>query len=822
MDSPQNLPRRRGGDDPLEREIQYVKGVGPYRYTLLKKLGLNNVRDVLFYFPRRFEDRTAFTRLIDLKPAERATAIGRLIDLRTHPLRGGRTLVKGLLSDGTAQRPVIWFSDYVLQFLKSGYQVALTGPVKLSRGVVQFEHPREIEVIDRMPAPPPGPGGRSGPPGMPAPAEDPIEALHARTPPPLRPDMRQAPLSFGRLVPFYGLTEGVNQKLLRGVAYECLRHFAVSIPETVPEEILTRRNLMTVSRAACHMHFPDTLKTHAAAMRRFAFEELFFLSLGFAQRRRQDAGQGPAKAITASKLVDERIRRRIPFDLTHGQNAALAEILADLRESRPMNRLLQGDVGVGKSAVAIYVLLATVAAHAQAVYMAPTGILAEQFAEVLRHYLQGSQVNVELLTGALTAAERARILDRTRAGEVHVLAGTHALLNEKLNFKDLRLVIIDEQHKFGVRQRLELHSKGYRPHLLTMTSTPIPRTLALTLYGDVALSRIAEAPAGRGKVETRLLTEADRVGLFEQIRREVKKGGQVYVVVPAIGEGAEAAVFDGEEFGDPPNNAAGRAGFAADGAAGASPRAKAARGRGGATRAASSSRPRSANAAASKSPGAGSPPDAVPGLPATVRTEGGLVSAERLAQHLANTVFPDLRVGLLHGQLSNEEKTQVMNAFRLRMIDVLVTTVVIEVGVDVPNASLMVIEQADRFGLSTLHQLRGRIGRGERHSLCAVFSDDRTDAGRERLTLFASTNDGFKIAEGDYQLRRSGRLFGTEQSGASEMIVADLVRDESLLQEAKADAERLLEQDPALRNVPAGLRAKLVKIFQHRLELGNI
>ena len=774
----QNKPRKQEREDPLLREIQYVKGVGPHRYEWLKKLGLATVRDVLYYFPRRFEDRTAFTRLIDLKPAERATSMGRLIDIRAMPLRGRRMIVKALLSDGTAQRPIVWFADYVLQFLKPGYLVVITGPVKLSRGVVQFEHPREIEVIDkpeggqveyggrpRSPASGSGRPGMGGSGGADTPGgsgDDPQDSLQQRTPPPLRPDMRQAPLNFGRLVPYYGLTERLTQKLIRSVAYDCLLHDAVAIPETLPEEILTRRNLMGASRAVCHMHFPDSLKTHAEAVRRFAYEELFFLSLGFGQRRRQDDGQGPAKSIRVNELVDTRIRKRIPFDLTAAQNTALQEILEDLRGSRPMNRLLQGDVGVGKSAVAVYILLATVAAHAQAVYMAPTTILAEQFCELLRHYLQGSQVNIELLSGAVGPAERARILERAQSGDVHILAGTHAVLNEKLQFKDLRLVVIDEQHKFGVRQRLELRSKGYRPHLLTMTSTPIPRTLALTLYGDIALSRITTAPAGRGKTETKLVNEEDRKSIYELIRKEIKKGGQAYVVVPAVGEGALLAPFDVEE----------------------------------------------------------APPE--PALIADVKTEGGLVNAQALSQHLADDIFPDMRIGLLHGRMNSDEKSRVMNAFRLRMIDVLVTTVVIEVGVDVPNANVMVIEQGERFGLSTLHQLRGRIGRGERNSVCAVFAEATTPEAQERLKLFASTTDGFKIAEGDYQLRRSGRLFGTEQSGESEMVIADLVRDESLLQEARADAERLLEADPALRTVPSGLRAKLIKIFKHRLELGDI
>jgi len=516
--------------------------------------------------------------------------------------------------------------------------------------------------------------------------------------------------------------------------------YADDLPEILPLEIRRRHGLLDRVDAVRQAHFPDSEADAANAHRRLAFEEFFLLQVGLLLRRRVET----ETAGIAFRVDGERVRRflaALPFALTKAQRRVIGEIEADMAEPKPMNRLLQGDVGSGKTVVAAVALLHAVENGYQGALMAPTEILAEQHYHTLRRYLAPVDVVPTLLRGEMPAAEKRDALERIRTGQAAIVVGTHALIQDAVEFANLGLVITDEQHRFGVLQRAKLRKKGVMPDTLVMTATPIPRTLALTAYGDLAVSVLDELPPGRKPVETKHFTEADRPHLYRFLESQLAKGRQAYVVYPLIDES--------EKLED---------------------------------------------------------------------VQAATEAAERLAQ-----LFPKRRVGLLHGRFSSEEKQEVMRRFHAGEIDLLVSTSVVEVGVDIPNATVMVIENAERFGLAQLHQLRGRVGRGEHASYCALVGNPRTEEGKRRLAVMVETNDGFRIAEEDLLLRGPGELLGTRQAGLPDLKVASLVRDGRILEEARREAEALLAGDPELRHPEHQLlREQMVRRWRGKLRLASV
>ncbi|RMF74001.1 MAG: ATP-dependent DNA helicase RecG [Planctomycetota bacterium] len=515
------------------------------------------------------------------------------------------------------------------------------------------------------------------------------------------------------------------------------------------------------------MHRPESDEALQRARRRMAFEEFFVLELAMALRRRHLLDRFEGRRLPASLEIDRRIRARFPFQLTDDQNRAIREIATDLDSGRPMTRLLQGDVGSGKTVVALYACLLAVAHKRQAAIMAPTEILAAQHFRSIETYLAGSRVRRTLLRGKLGRKARGEALAAIEAGEIDLVVGTQALLERDVAFRDLALVVVDEQHKFGVLQRVEFRTKGPQPHCLVMTATPIPRTLAMTVFGDLDVSVIESSPPGRGSVSTFVVAPRQWASVMRRVREKIEAGEQAYVVCPLIG--------DADGSGDDP------AGGSRD--------------------------------AASKS-------DAGGVAEAADKPRAKLASAIEVYERLTQGPWRGLKIGLLHGALPPEEKQRVIQAFAAGELQAIVSTTVVEVGVDVPNASIMVIENADRFGLSQLHQLRGRIGRGSRDATCVLIARSRGAKARERLETLARETNGFRIAEADLRLRGPGELLGTRQSGLPELRFGDLVQDFELLESARRDAFALVGQDPHLKRPEhAGLRLELQRMFRGRLAL---
>jgi ATP-dependent DNA helicase RecG len=528
---------------------------------------------------------------------------------------------------------------------------------------------------------------------------------------------------------------------LRQLLRTAVDRFATEAPEVLPSALLAKRSMPDVARSLREVHFPPTLPEAQAARRRFVYEEFLLLQLALALRRRELRDRQRAPVLPVTPLIDQRIRRLFPFALTADQDKAISEICGDLAGDRPMQRLLQADVGAGKTAVAVYALLVVIANQHQGVLMAPTEVLARQHMDTLEQYLAQSRVRRLLLTGAMTARHRRDALENLRTGQINLVVGTQALLEDDVQFARLGLVVIDEQHKFGVNQRARVRRLGIDPHYLVMTATPIPRTVALTVFGDLDLSTIRELPPGRRPVVTRWLRPSQRDGVFEKIRQALRAGRQGYVVCPLVDE-SEAL---------------------------------------------------------------------------------DLKAAQQTHAELQAGPFAEFRVGLLHGRMDDVDKDDVMRRFRRHEIDLLVSTVVIEVGVDVPNATLLVVEHADRFGLSQLHQLRGRVSRGTDAGQCWLFADPATDEGRERLRIVTRVTDGFDLAEQDARLRGLGEFFGTRQHGLGDLRVANLSTDIPILREARDDAFAIVLADAGLRQPEhALLRRAVLERYGRTLDLAEI
>ena len=680
----------------LDTPLAYVKGVGPARAGMLSSKGLEVVEDLLNYFPFRYEDRSNLKTIAQLAPGEMATVIA---EVRSSKLSGFRRRNLGLFEAQftDASRATLlgkWFHGaYLADRLTPGTRVALFGKIEFDsyRGELQMMHP-ETELLTGD-------------------DEEGDSALHV-----------------GRIVPVYEAAGKVSTRVLRVLMHRILQEIP-PLEDRLPEGIGARLRFPSRSEAIREAHFPSSGTPirilndfRSPAQFRLIFEEFFWLECGL-EIKRQRARALPGIEFALNERVREQIKKLLPFKPTNAQKRVLKEIAEDMVRPSPMNRLLQGDVGSGKTIVAAEAAVIALENGYQVAILAPTEILAAQHYFSLRPLLQKIGYPVALLTGSSTAREKAKLKELLRAGLVPVAVGTHALIEKDVEFAKLGLVVIDEQHRFGVMQRFQLVQKGVTPDVLVMTATPIPRTLAMTLYGDLDVSVIDELPPGRQKIVTKHFT-ADQVELaYSAIRREIDTGRQAYVVYPVIEESETQAISGAER--------------------------------------------------------------------------NSMKAAQQMYEHLSAEVFPDVPIGLLHGRLGSGEKEAAMDAFKNGRTRILVSTTVIEVGVDVPNATVMVIEQAERFGLSQLHQLRGRVGRGSGQSYCMLITEKLNDTGKERIRTLVDSQDGFAIAEMDLKLRGPGEFFGTKQSGLPSLRIANILRDPDILGTARNEARAFVEHPPS-------------------------
>ncbi len=674
----------------LEQPLTSLAEVGIRKGEYLARLGVYTVRDILFYYPRDHIDYARQVNIRELKAGETVTLVGTVKRCQcfSSPRNSKLTILELLLKDQTGQiRINRFFAGH--RYSHRGWQeqqkrkypvgavVAASGLVKESKYGLTLDDP-ELEVLAH-------PG-------------DTIDSL-----------------TIGRVVPVYALTDGVGADMVRKAVIAALPA-ATLLKDPLPVALRKHYGLIQLSEAIANIHFPAENNALELARRRLVFDEFFYLQLGLLQRQ-QKARQIETSAVLTPKgqLVDQ-FYQLLPFDLTGAQKRVINDILNDLQKPVPMNRLVQGDVGSGKTVVAVVAILAAIQSGYQAALMAPTEVLAEQHYRKLVSWFNLLHLPVELLTGSTPAAKRKQIHSQLETGELPLLVGTHALIQEKVNFQRLGLVVIDEQHRFGVGQRARLQQKGESPHVLTMTATPIPRTLALTLHGDLDVSQIDELPPGRQKIHTTALTGKERSHAYDLIRREVAQGRQVYIVLPLVEESEKLDVR----------------------------------------------------------------------------------AAVEEHQRLKESIFPQFQVGLLHGRMNSAQKDEAINQFRDNQTHILVSTTVIEVGVDVPNATVMLIENAERFGLSQLHQLRGRVGRGAAKSYCLLMSSSKTETARQRLKVLEQSQDGFFISEMDMRFRGPGEVLGTRQSGLPDFTLASLVEDQEVLELARQAAEKVIARDATL------------------------
>lgn len=659
---------------PLLAPIQYVKGVGPTRAEQLGRLGITTIEDLFYHCPHRYEDRRRLATIAELRVGQKQSTQGTVVALSER--RHGTYQFHAAISDSTGVLQCTWFGQrYLRSLIKRGTRLIVYGKVERFGALVMTVEDFELLTGDEE------------------------DTLHT-----------------GRIVPVHRATEGLSPRVLRTIVHQALAACADDIPEIVPDEMRRRHGLLERGRAVRLLHFPSTLAEADAARRRLAFDELLMLQLGVLMRRQglEQIDKGYRYAVGDAALSD--FLARLPFHLTGAQQRVLDEVVRDLRGSSPMNRLLQGDVGSGKTIVAAAALYLAVRGGHQGALMAPTEILAEQHYLTFRRLLEPLGISIALVSGGRSKRDRKQIRDAVRTGTVDMAIGTHALIETGVEFKHLGLVVVDEQHKFGVAQRALLRQKGFHPDVLVMTATPIPRTLTITWYGDLDVSVLDEMPPGRGAVRTYVRGPEKRPEVYAWVLEKVREGQQAYIVCPLIEESEKLQVE----------------------------------------------------------------------------------AAVALADRLQREVFTELPVGLLHGRLRPEQKDAVMEQFRRGELRVLVATSVIEVGIDVPQATIMVIEDAERFGLAQLHQMRGRIGRGAQTSHCVLLASMSTDASRERMDTMAATRDGFVIAQKDLELRGPGEILGTRQHGLPDLRVADLLVDLPVLETARNEAARLLRQDPQL------------------------
>mgnify|MGYP001765486617 FL=1 len=669
------------GSSGLHAPVTKIRGIGEKQAKNLEKLNVFTIKDLLYLFPRRYDDYSQLKSIQQLRYGEEVTILAKVVDMKSQRTGRGKLISEVIVSDATGMLRLIWFNNaYLERNLKVGMFITISGKVEASSGRLAMFHP-DYESVD------------------------------------------QQQLNTNRIVPVYPLSRQITQRWLRKTQFNVVKFWADRVPEFLPDAVRESAQLVPLQEALIQIHFPDTAELLHSAQRRFAFDEIFLLQLGVIRQKRQWQGlTGTAFSVSEAWLT-ERLRG-LPYALTNAQLKAVTEIRKDVSSPHPMNRLLQGDVGSGKTIVAVIGMSIVIEGGAQAALMAPTGILAEQhYRTTLRLLTEaGAQQaaflapeEIRLLTGDTSTADRREILKGLQSGAVKLLVGTHALIEDPVSFRNLQMVVVDEQHRFGVQQRAALRAKGENPHLLVMTATPIPRSLQLTVFGDLDVSVMDEMPAGRLPIQTRIIYPYERHRVYELIEEQVQAGHQAFIIYPLVEQGENEEV-------------------------------KAA------------------------------------------------VEEQRRLQAEA---FPHLKVGLVHGRMKPVDKDAVMLAFRNKEYDILVSTSVVEVGVDIPNATMMVIEGANRFGLAQLHQFRGRVGRGEAQSFCILIPDSDSAAENERLTVMTQTNDGFVLAEKDLQQRGPGDFLGTRQAGFVDLKMANLA-DVRLIQKARAIAEQVLEKDPDL------------------------
>jgi len=693
--------------------IQYVKGVGPKLAKVFEKKGIRTVEDALYFLPRVYEDRRNLKKISELKPGRKETGLGEILLSGYAFFQNKRKRVfEAVVGDGSGVITLKWFRGnerYLKDRFKKGRKLIFSGEVRWFNLQKEIHHP-DVEMIEG--------------------------------------DIEQDYLNFKRIVPIYSETEGLHQRTMRRLMKNILDGYADELSSPLSQEIVQRQNLIDFPEAFRRVHFPpdgesmELLNLHRSdGHRRIIFDEFFFLELGMALKRRGMELEAGISFQTEGLLV-QKVLKLLSFRLTRAQERVWNEIRDDLKRPHPMNRLIQGDVGSGKTIVALLACLHVVECGYQAAIMAPTEVLAEQHYLNLHRWVEPLGIHVALLTSSIKGLEKEDLYRRIESGDVQLVIGTHAVIQEAVEFHRLGLAIVDEQHKFGVVQRGLLKKKGANPDVLVMTATPIPRTLAMTIYGDLDVSLVDEMPPGRMPVETKVFPEPARGKVYRIVEGEVKEGRQAFIVYPLVEESEKLQLKD----------------------------------------------------------------------------------ATRMAEHLQKDIFPDFRIGLLHGRMKSEEKEATMMEFKEGKIQILVATTVIEVGIDIPNASVMVVEHAERFGLSQLHQLRGRIGRGRYPSKCILLAQYRSsEEAKVRLRAMERTTDGFQIAEEDLELRGPGEFFGTRQSGLPDFRVAHIIRDTPILIEARKEAFRVVEEDPTLIQ-PSHSRLKdvLVRRWKGRLELATI
>ncbi len=700
----------------LGDSIETIPHIGPVFAKRLKKLKIKTLADLLFNFPKNYKDFSKISDIKDIKINQENCVKGKIIDIETKKTWIKKMIVvTALVQDNTGSIEVVWFNQsYIVNNLKKDDEVILAGKAVIKNNHIYLYSPTYEKIKD-------------------------TETKHA-----------------GRIIPIYAETKGLTSKYFRYIINPILKQITNKIPETLPEEIITKHNLLSLKDALYQIHFPDSLELAKRAKQRFSFENIFFISL-FSSKKKIENQKETAPQILINKQVIDRFISSLPFQLTKDQEKASFDILKDLEKHYPMNRLLQGDVGSGKTVVAVLASINAVKDKKQVVLMSPTEILTKQHFKTFFNLLKDFNINIGLLTGKedkyyskklksdTIEISRQKILEKTQKGEIDILIGTQALIapkkktkEKKIVFKNLGLVIVDEQHRFGVRQRAALLEKENNkiPHLLSMTATPIPRSLALTLWGDLDLSLITELPKGRKKIITKIVTEKERLKMYQFIKDEIKKGGQAFVVCPRI----EANEDENIE----------------------------------------------------------------------------IKTVEEEYEKLSKEVFPKLRIEMLHGKMTPKEKEKIMKNFKLKKFDILVSTSVIEVGIDIPSATVMMIEGADRFGLSQLHQFRGRVGRSDIQSYCFLLTSSPSATTRERLKAMIKYDNGFKLSEIDLKLRGPGDFFGVKQWGLPDFAMSSL-QDENIVKKIKETAQEILQKDSELESYPT--LKKRLEVFEEKIHL---
>lgn len=686
--------------NPAEVAVTYMKGVGPKKAEILSRIGIETIEDLLYYLPRRYLDRSNLQTIATLQFGTEVTIVGKIV--MQGLLRARKKFYEIVIQDDTGHLPLLWFNGikYIEKRYKRGMTLSVSGTVSDFRGGARIIHP-EVEVIFE--------------------------------------DEEEAKIHTGRIIPLYPSTELLKSNWLdsrgfRRIIKPALDQYGDFLEDLVPASVVEEAKLMPLSDAVKQIHYPDNFEVRAQARHSLAFRELLLFQMLVADRRQRITQKHKAHKIAKPDQEFHDWVHSLPFKLTKSQGKAVAEVLEDLYKPEPMLKLLQGDVGSGKTVVATIAMLLVARSGYQAAMMAPTELLAQQHFQTITKLLAGTGEAPVLLTGTTPPRERKVILSALESGETKVVVGTHALFTDDVTFANLAFAVVDEQHRFGVSQREALLAKGNSPDLLVMTATPIPRTLALTAYGDLELSIIDEMPVGRIPVKTALRTDSDRPKIYKFIRDEVKSGNQVFFIYPLVEESLKVQ----------------------------------------------------------------------------------LKAATKAYQDLSEVIFPDLPIGLVHGQMKREEREETMSRFSKREIGILVSTTVVEVGIDIPDATVIVIEHAERFGLSQLHQLRGRVGRSNKKSYCILITEmEITSESYQRLQRFVDCNDGFKIAELDLELRGPGELLGTKQSGMPEFKVADIATDLSLILTARDFAHRLMTNALAMSDEE---RLKLKMYIKQRRE----